>query len=196
MILLTLSTTDLVYIIFEFDVIFDGKKKEKGAEQDVDLTADDLKEIIEDYKKLVVAEMGQGFPEDPRDQLMEAVKAVFRSWNTERAVLYRELNNIDSSLGTAVNVQEMAFGNMGDDSCTGVAFTRSPSTGEKKIFGEFLVNAQGEDVVAGIRTPQPIAEMAETFPEVYEQFIKIAELLETHYKNMQKLKARYDEYDI
>ncbi|MEE1170202.1 MAG: PEP/pyruvate-binding domain-containing protein, partial [Anaerovoracaceae bacterium] len=171
----------------KFDVIFDGKKEEKGAEQDVDLTADDLKEIIEDYKKLVVAEMGQGFPEDPRDQLMEAVLAVFRSWNTERAVLYRELNNIDSTLGTAVNVQEMAFGNMGEDSCTGVAFTRSPSTGEKKIFGEFLVNAQGEDVVAGIRTPQPIAEMAETFPEVYEQFIKIAELLETHYKNMQDM---------
>ena len=169
----------------KFDVIFDGKKEEKGAEQDVDLTADDLKEIIEDYKKLVVAEMGQGFPEDPRDQLMEAVLAVFRSWNTERAVLYRELNNIDSTLGTAVNVQEMAFGNMGEDSCTGVAFTRSPSTGEKKIFGEFLVNAQGEDVVAGIRTPQPIAEMAQTFPEVYEQFTKIAELLEKHYKNMQ-----------
>ena len=171
----------------KFDEIFDGKKEEKGAEQDVDLTADDLKEIIEDYKKLVVAEMGQGFPEDPRDQLMEAVLAVFRSWNTERAVLYRELNNIDSSLGTAVNVQEMAFGNMGDDSCTGVAFTRSPSTGEKKIFGEFLVNAQGEDVVAGIRTPQPIADMADIFPDVYDQFIKIAELLETHYKNMQDM---------
>ena len=171
----------------KFDVIFDGKKEEKGAKQDVDLTADDLKEIIEDYKKLVVAEMGQGFPEDPRDQLMEAVKAVFRSWNTERAVLYRELNNIDSSLGTAVNVQEMAFGNMGDDSGTGVAFTRRPSTGEKKVFGEFLVNAQGEDVVAGIRTPQPIAEMAQTFPDVYDQFTKIAELLEKHYKNMQDM---------
>ena len=171
----------------KFDVIFDGKKEEKGVSQDVDLTADDLKEIIEDYKKLVVAEMGKGFPEDPRDQLMEAVLAVFRSWNTPRAVLYRELNNIDSSLGTAVNVQEMAFGNMGDDSCTGVAFTRSPSTGEKKVFGEFLVNAQGEDVVAGIRTPQPMEEMADTFPEVYEQFLKIAELLETHYKNMQDM---------
>ena len=171
----------------KFDVIFDGKKDEVGAKQDVDLSAEDLKAIIEDYKKLVLSEMGQGFPEDPRDQLMEAVLAVFRSWNTPRAVLYRELNNIDSSLGTAVNVQEMAFGNMGDDSCTGVAFTRSPSTGEKKVFGEFLVNAQGEDVVAGIRTPQPIAEMADTFPEVYEQFTKIAELLETHYKNMQDM---------
>ena len=171
----------------KFDKIFDAKKAEKGAQFDVDLTADDLKAIIEDYKKLVVAEMGKGFPEDPKDQLMEAVLAVFRSWNTERAVLYRELNNIDSTLGTAVNVQEMVFGNMGNDSGTGVAFTRSPSTGEKKVFGEFLVNAQGEDVVAGIRTPQPIAEMEQTFPEVYKEFTKIAELLENHYKNMQDM---------
>ena len=171
----------------KFDKIFDGKKEERGVEYDVELTAEDLKDIIEDYKKLVVAEMGKGFPEDPKDQLMEAVLAVFRSWNTERAVLYRELNNIDSTLGTAVNVQEMVFGNMGDDSGTGVAFTRSPSTGEKAVFGEFLVNAQGEDVVAGIRTPQPIAEMEQTFPEVYKEFTKIAELLENHYKNMQDM---------
>ncbi len=171
----------------KFDAIFDGEKEKRGAEYDVELNADALREIIGEYKQLVKEETGRDFPGDPKDQLMEAVLAVFRSWNTERAVLYRELNNIDPTLGTAVNVQEMVFGNMGDDSCTGVAFTRDPATGEKKVFGEFLVNAQGEDVVAGIRTPKPIEEMADIFPEVYEQFTKIAGLLENHYKNVQDM---------
>ena len=132
-------------------------------------------------------EIGTDFPQEPKEQLMEAIKAVFRSWNTERAILYRQLNEIPDDIGTAVNVQSMVFGNMGDTSGTGVAFTRSPVNGEKAIFGEFLVNAQGEDVVAGIRTPQPIAEMAEAFPEVYGDFVRIADVLENHYKDMQDM---------
>ena len=171
----------------KFDVIFDAKKEEHGYEFDVDLTTEDLKEIIEGYKALVKDEMGRDFPQDPKDQLMEAVMAVFRSWNNDRAILYRQLNDIPDDIGTAVNVQSMVFGNMGNTSGTGVAFTRSPVNGEKAIFGEFLVNAQGEDVVAGIRTPQPIAEMAEAFPEVYNEFTKIAELLEKHYTDMQDM---------
>lgn len=171
----------------KFDAIFEAKKHEKGVAFDVELKTEDLQEIIVDYKKLVKAEIGRDFPQDPKDQLMEAIKAVFRSWNNDRAILYRKLNGIPSNLGTAVNVQSMVFGNMGDTSGTGVAFTRSPVNGEKKIFGEFLVNAQGEDVVAGIRTPQPIDEMAVAFPEVYKEFIRIAELLEQHYTDMQDM---------
>lgn len=171
----------------KFDAIFDAKKEEHGYEFDVDLTTEDLKEIIEGYKALVKDEMGRDFPQDPKDQLMEAVMAVFRSWNNDRAILYRQLNDIPDDIGTAVNVQSMVFGNMGNTSGTGVAFTRSPVNGEKAIFGEFLVNAQGEDVVAGIRTPQPITEMAEAFPEVYNEFTKIAELLEKHYTDMQDM---------
>ncbi|MEA4922054.1 MAG: pyruvate, phosphate dikinase [Eubacteriaceae bacterium] len=171
----------------KFDKIFDAKKDEKGCKYDVDLTTEDLKAIIVDYKALVKKEMGRDFPQEPKDQLMEAVMAVFRSWNNERAILYRQLNNIPGNLGTAVNVQSMVFGNMGDTSGTGVAFTRSPVDGTNDIFGEFLVNAQGEDVVAGIRTPQPIKEMADAFPDIYKEFIRIAELLEKHYQDMQDM---------
>ena len=171
----------------KFDAIFEAKKHEKGVAFDVELKTEDLQEIIVEYKKLVKNEIGRDFPQDPKDQLMESIKAVFRSWNNDRAILYRKLNGIPSNLGTAVNVQSMVFGNMGDTSGTGVAFTRSPVNGEKKIFGEFLVNAQGEDVVAGIRTPQPIEEMAIAFPEVYKEFIRIAELLEKHYTDMQDM---------
>lgn len=171
----------------KFDAIFDGQKEKAGAEFDVELTAEDLKEVIEGYKALVRAEMGRDFPQDPHDQLMEAIKAVFRSWNNERAILYRKLNNISDKLGTAVNVQAMVFGNMGDTSGTGVAFTRDPVTGENKLFGEFLVNAQGEDVVAGIRTPKPISEMEDAFPEVYRDFSRIADVLEKHYMDMQDM---------
>ena len=171
----------------KFDAIFDAKKEEHGYKFDVDLTTEDLKEIIVGYKALVKEEMGRDFPQEPKDQLMEAIMAVFRSWNNDRAILYRQLNEIPDSIGTAVNVQSMVFGNMGETSGTGVAFTRSPVNGEKAIFGEFLVNAQGEDVVAGIRTPQPIAEMAQAFPEVYTEFTRIAELLEKHYTDMQDM---------
>ncbi len=171
----------------KFDAIFDGKKEEKGCKFDVELTCEDLKDIITKYKALVKAEMGSDFPQEPKEQLMQAVKAVFRSWNNERAILYRKLNGIPGDLGTAVNVQSMVFGNMGETSGTGVAFTRNPATGENGIFGEFLVNAQGEDVVAGIRTPQPIAEMETAFPEVFKEFCRIAELLEKHYRDMQDM---------
>ena len=171
----------------KFDKIFDGQKEKSGAEFDVDLTTDDLKEVICGYKALVKEEMGREFPQEPERQLMEAIQAVFRSWNNDRAILYRKLNNISDKLGTAVNVQSMVFGNMGDTSGTGVAFTRNPANGENRLYGEFLVNAQGEDVVAGIRTPKPIKEMAESFPEVYKDFERIAEVLEKHYKDMQDM---------
>lgn len=171
----------------KFDEIFDGQKEKCNAEFDVDLTPEDLKEIIIKYKALIKSETGQDFPQDPRRQLMDAIMAVFRSWNNDRAILYRKLNDIPDNLGTAVNVQAMVFGNMGDTSGTGVAFTRSPINGDNKIFGEFLVNAQGEDVVAGIRTPQPIDKMAKAFPEVYKEFIRIADLLEKHYHDMQDM---------
>lgn len=171
----------------KFDEIFDGQKKKVGAEFDVDLSSEDLKVIITGYKALVKSELGRDFPQAPKDQLMEAIMAVFRSWNNDRAILYRKLNNISASLGTAVNVQSMVFGNMGNTSGTGVAFTRSPVNGENKIFGEFLVNAQGEDVVAGIRTPQPIDEMKQAFPEVYAKFEDIADILEKHYLDMQDM---------
>ena len=177
----------------KFDQIFDGRKKEVDAEYDVDLKTEDLKVIIEGYKELVKAELGREFPQNPKDQLMEASQAVFRSWNNERAILYRKLNNISASLGTAVNVQSMVFGNTGENSGTGVAFTRSPVNGENKIFGEFLVNAQGEDVVAGIRTPQPIDQMKESFPDVYGKFEDIARILEDHYKDMQDMEFTVEE---
>ncbi|MEF2738764.1 MAG: pyruvate, phosphate dikinase [Clostridia bacterium] len=177
----------------KFDQIFDGRKKEVGAEYDVDLKTEDLKVIIEGYKELVKVELGREFPQNPKDQLMEAIQAVFRSWNNERAILYRKLNNISASLGTAVNVQSMVFGNTGENSGTGVAFTRSPVNGENKIFGEFLVNAQGEDVVAGIRTPQPIDQMKESFPDVYGKFEDIARILEDHYKDMQDMEFTVEE---
>ncbi len=170
-----------------FDEVFENQKKKAGAEFDVQLTTDDLKEVIEGYKEVVRRELGRDFPQDPKDQLLEAIKAVFRSWNNDRAILYRKMYGISDSLGTAVNVQSMVFGNSGNDSGTGVAFTRNPANGENKLFGEFLVNAQGEDVVAGIRTPQPISEMADAFPEVYSQFEKIANTLENHYKDMQDM---------
>lgn len=171
----------------EFDRVFDGRKKEKDVKFDVDLTAEDLEAVIAGYKEIVKKFTGKDFPQEPEVQLLEAVKAVFRSWNNERAILYRKLNGIPGSLGTAVNVQSMVFGNMGDTSGTGVAFTRNPSTGENKIFGEFLVNAQGEDVVAGVRTPLDIDKMAEAFPDCYKGFVKIAELLEKHYKDVQDM---------
>ncbi len=170
-----------------FDAVFEAQKKKAGAEFDVQLTTDDLKEVIEGYKEVVKRELGREFPQNPKDQLLEAIKAVFRSWNNDRAILYRKMYGISDSLGTAVNVQSMVFGNSGNDSGTGVAFTRNPANGENKLFGEFLVNAQGEDVVAGIRTPQPISEMADAFPEVYSQFEKIANTLENHYKDMQDM---------
>ena len=170
-----------------FDAVFESQKKKAGVEYDVQLTTDDLKEVIEGYKEVVRRELGREFPQDPKDQLLEAIKAVFRSWNNDRAILYRKMYGISDSLGTAVNVQSMVFGNSGNDSGTGVAFTRNPANGENKLFGEFLVNAQGEDVVAGIRTPQPISEMADAFPEVYAQFEKIANTLENHYKDMQDM---------
>ena len=171
----------------KFDEIFDGQKKKSGVSLDVELTADDLKEVIEGYKELYKKEIGKDFPQEPKEQLLEAIKAVFRSWNNDRAILYRKMERIPDDLGTAVNVQSMVFGNTGDTSGTGVAFTRNPATGENKLFGEFLVNAQGEDVVAGIRTPQPIDEMKVTFPEVYAKFEEVADILEKHYKDMQDM---------
>ena len=170
-----------------FNAIFDGRKAEVGAEFDVDLTTEDLKEIIKGYKALYREVLGRDFPQDPTEQLMEAIQAVFRSWGNDRAILYRKLNDISEDLGTAVNVQSMVFGNKGSDSGTGVAFTRNPATGENVLYGEFLVNAQGEDVVAGIRTPKKIAEMKESFPEAYAKFENIADLLEKHYKDMQDM---------
>ena len=160
----------------------DKKKFDIEAEK-----TNDLKQIIVNYKEIYKQETGEEFPQNPQTQLMEAVRAVFRSWNNERAVLYRKINDIPDNLGTAVNVQAMVFGNMGDDSCTGVAFTRNPASGKRELFGEFLINAQGEDVVAGIRTPQPISEMKENFPDVYSEFERIAALLERHYTDVQDM---------
>jgi pyruvate,orthophosphate dikinase len=171
----------------KFEAILDAVKEEKGAEQDTDLDADALKEVVARYKKLYKEEKGEEFPQEPKKQLFLAVEAVFRSWDNPRAIVYRRLNDIPGDWGTAVNVQAMVFGNMGNDSGTGVAFTRNPSTGEKELYGEFLVNAQGEDVVAGIRTPQPISELNTSIPSVYEQFVETAKKLETHYKDMQDM---------
>jgi len=170
-----------------FEGILDDIKEAKGAKFDTDLTADDLKEVIAKYKAIYKEKMGEDFPQDPKVQLMEAVKAVFRSWDNPRAIVYRRMNDIPGDWGTAVNVQAMVFGNMGDTSGTGVAFTRNPSTGEKGIYGEYLINAQGEDVVAGIRTPQPIARLEEDMPQCYAQFMEIAQKLENHYRDMQDM---------
>ena len=170
-----------------FEELIDQMKEKKGVTQDVELDADDLKTLAAQFKAEYKAKLGTDFPSDPKEQLMGAVKAVFRSWDNPRANFYRMQNEIPYSWGTAVNVQMMAFGNMGDTSGTGVAFTRDPATGEKKLMGEFLMNAQGEDVVAGIRTPQPISKLAEIMPEAYEEFVKICGILENHYKDMQDM---------
>jgi len=170
-----------------FEVLIDEMKERKGVTLDVDLTAEDLKELANLFKAEYKSKIGTDFPSDPVEQLMGAIKAVFRSWDNPRANVYRRDNDIPYSWGTAVNVQSMAFGNMGDDCGTGVAFTRDPATGEKKLMGEFLTNAQGEDVVAGVRTPMPIAQMAEKFPEAFAQFVKVCDILENHYHDMQDM---------
>ena len=170
-----------------FERAIDLMKQKKGVKQDTELDADDMKQLVEQFKALYKGHIGRDFPTDPKVQLMESVKAVFRSWDNPRAIYYRRQNGIPSSWGTAVTVQMMVFGNMGNDCGTGVAFTRNPATGEKKFFGEFLVNAQGEDVVAGIRTPQSIDELKQLMPEVYDQFLEIATRLERHYKDMQDM---------
>ncbi len=170
-----------------FEELIDKMKAERGVTFDVELTADDLKELASQFKAEYKSKIGEDFPDDPKEQLMGAVKAVFRSWDNPRANVYRRDNDIPYSWGTAVNVQSMAFGNMGDDCGTGVAFTRDPATGEKKLMGEFLINAQGEDVVAGVRTPMPIAKMAEEFPEAFEQFQSVCQKLENHYRDMQDM---------
>ncbi len=170
-----------------FEALIDEMKEAKGVTLDVDLTAEDLKTLAGQFKAEYKNKLGTDFPTDPKEQLMGAIKAVFRSWDNPRANVYRRENDIPYSWGTAVNVQSMAFGNMGDDCGTGVAFTRNPATGEKKLFGEFLTNAQGEDVVAGVRTPMPISEMAQKFPEAFEQFVKVCAILEDHYRDMQDM---------
>ena len=177
-----------------FEKIIDELKEELGVHYDTELNVDDLKELVKRFKKVYSEHMnGEEFPQDAREQLMGAVKAVFRSWDNPRAIVYRRMNDIPGDWGTAVNVQAMVFGNMGDTSGTGVAFTRNPSTGEKGIYGEYLINAQGEDVVAGVRTPQPITKLAEDLPECYEEFIKIATKLENHYKDMQDMEFTIQE---
>ena len=170
-----------------FEVLIDKKKEEKGVEFDVDLTAEDLKDLANQFKAEYKAKLGEDFPSDPKVQLFEAIKAVFRSWDNPRANIYRMDHDIPYDWGTAVNVQMMAFGNMGDDCGTGVAFTRNPATGEKGLMGEFLMNAQGEDVVAGVRTPMPISKMAEVLPDVYNQFLEVCKTLENHYRDMQDM---------
>ena len=170
-----------------FEELIDKMKEKKGVKQDVELTAEDLKELAREFKEEYKAKIGSDFPSDPKEQLMGAIKAVFRSWDNPRANVYRRDNDIPYSWGTAVNVQSMAFGNMGDDCGTGVAFTRDPATGEKGLFGEFLTNAQGEDVVAGVRTPMKIAEMEQKFPEAYKEFQEVCKTLENHYRDMQDM---------
>ena len=170
-----------------FERYFDKFKEEKGIKSDTELTAEDMIEITEKFKANYKELSGENFPQDPKLQLMEAIKAVFKSWNNDRAITYRRLNDIPSDWGTAVNIQEMVYGNRGDDCGTGVAFTRNPSTGENKLYGEYLINAQGEDVVAGIRTPESIETLANIMPDVYEEFVKITKILENHYKDMQDM---------
>lgn len=177
----------------KFEELIEAKKREKGVQLDIELDADDWKDLVVKFKKLIKDETGQDFPEEPKQQLWMAIKAVFESWNNERAIIYRRIHDIPDDLGTAVNVQAMVFGNMGENSGTGVAFTRNPATGEKKVYGEFLINAQGEDVVAGIRTPQPIDELAEIMPEVYKQLMEVCEKLEKHYKDMQDIEFTVQE---
>ncbi len=170
-----------------FEIIIDEMKEARGVVHDTELNTDDLKEMVTKFKAFYKEQLGKDFPGDPGEQLMGAIKAVFRSWDNDRAVFYRRMNDIPASWGTAVNVQSMVFGNMGDDSGTGVAFTRDPATGNKALYGEFLMNAQGEDVVAGVRTPQPISQLEQTMPAVYKQFVDIANKLENHYKDMQDM---------
>ena len=177
-----------------FEKIIDELKAEKGVHFDTELTTEDLKELVKRFKEVYKENMnGEEFPQDPSEQLMGAVKAVFRSWDNPRAIVYRRMNDIPGDWGTAVNVQSMAFGNMGDDCGTGVAFTRNPSTGEKGIYGEYLINAQGEDVVAGVRTPQPISKLAEDLPECYKEFMELAHKLENHYRDMQDMEFTIQE---
>ena len=171
----------------KFERILDAMKEEKNVQYDTGLTADDLKELVKKFKALYKAEKGEDFPQEPKTQLIEAIKAVFRSWDNPRAIYYRRMNDIPGDWGTAVNVQAMVFGNMGDTSGTGVAFTRNPSTGEKKLYGEYLINAQGEDVVAGVRTPQEISTLRQVMPEVYDEFVKVADKLEKHFRDMQDM---------
>ncbi|MDD6370609.1 pyruvate, phosphate dikinase, partial [Galactobacillus timonensis] len=171
----------------KFEELIDAMKEKKGVKQDVDLDADDMVELTEQFKAFYKKNLGEDFPQDPLVQLNRAIMAVFRSWNNERAIYYRRMNDIPDSWGTAVSVMEMVFGNMGNDCGTGVAFSRNPATGENKLFGEFLMNAQGEDVVAGIRTPQPIAELKKTMPGAYADFARISKTLENHYHDLQDM---------
>lgn len=177
----------------EFEMILDALKHEKGVEQDNELEAEDLEVLVEEYKKLVKKIMKEDFPQDPKKQLLLSVEAVFRSWNNDRAKVYRRINKIDDNLGTAVNIQAMVFGNLGPTSGTGVAFTRNPSNGENKLYGEYLINAQGEDVVAGIRTPQTISQLEQDMPQVYEEFVRITQKLEKDYKEMQDIEFTVQE---
>lgn len=172
---------------YKFEGALDKLKQDRGYTYDTDLNVNDLKELVETFKTIYKMELKEDFPTDPKTQLLTAVEAVFRSWNNPRAIIYRKINDIPNNLGTAVNIQSMVFGNMGETSGTGVAFTRNPATGENKLFGEFLMNAQGEDVVAGIRTPQPIAQLKQVMPAVFDEFVKITHLLENHYKDMQDI---------
>ncbi len=177
----------------EFEIVLESMKNKKGVEQDNELEAEDLEILVEEYKKLVKKIMKEDFPQDPKKQLLLSVEAVFRSWNNERAKVYRKVNKISDNLGTAVNIQAMVFGNLGGTSGTGVAFTRNPSNGENKLYGEYLINAQGEDVVAGIRTPQPISQLENDMPHVYEEFVKITKKLESDYKDMQDIEFTVQE---
>ena len=170
---------------YKFEAVLDRIKEVKGYQNDTELTTDDLLAIVTEYKAIYQSEIGKAFPQNPKEQLLLAIKAVFRSWNNPRARVYRQLNDISDQLGTAVTIQSMVFGNMGADSGTGVVFTRNPATGEAVIFGEYLINAQGEDVVAGIRTPQSIATLEKEMPAIYAQFVAITKLLEKHYRDMQ-----------
>ncbi|MFW6266846.1 MAG: pyruvate, phosphate dikinase, partial [Halanaerobium sp.] len=181
---------------YEFDNYLERKKEKKGYDNDTDLTVEDLKDIIKDFKALIKNRKDIEFPQKPEEQLLMAVKAVFSSWNNNRAISYRNHNDIPHDLGTAVNVQTMVFGNIGENSGTGVAFTRNPATGENKVFGEFLLNAQGEDVVAGIRTPKDISELNNLMPEVYDEFIEVTETLEQHYKDMQDIEFTIQEGEL
>ena len=176
-----------------FEQLIDEMKQARGVKLDTELTAEDLQELAEKFKAEYQAKIGEPFPQDPKEQLMGAIKAVFRSWDNPRAIYYRRMNDIPSEWGTAVNVQSMVFGNMGPTSGTGVAFTRNPATGERKLFGEFLMNAQGEDVVAGVRTPQSIEKLKEIMPEVYDQFVDICARLEFHYRDMQDMEFTIEE---
>lgn len=177
-----------------FEKIIDELKEEKGVHYDTELTVEDLKELVNRFKKVYSDHMnGEEFPQDPKEQLMGAVKAVFRSWDNPRAIVYRRMNDIPGDWGTAVNVQSMVFGNMGNTSGTGVAFTRDPATGKKGIYGEYLINAQGEDVVAGVRTPEPITKLEEDLPECYKEFMELAQKLENHYRDMQDMEFTIEE---